>query len=63
MKDGLVMFTVKDQDFLGMSEFLGETIVSFDDVPKTDMTTGLEQLGQVHLKLNRPVSLGMFSSQ
>ncbi|KAJ9577896.1 hypothetical protein L9F63_025242, partial [Diploptera punctata] len=58
MKDGLVMFTVKDQDFLGMNEFLGEAIVPFADVPKTDMTTGLEQLSQVHLKLTRPTNLG-----
>ncbi|PSN30834.1 Protein unc-13 4B [Blattella germanica] len=57
MEDGLIMFTVKDQDFLGMNEFLGETFVSFSDVPKTDMTTGLEQLDQVHLKLSRPIAL------
>ncbi|XP_021939432.1 protein unc-13 homolog 4B isoform X2 [Zootermopsis nevadensis] len=54
LKNGLIMFTVKDQDFLGMNEFLGEAFVSFSDVPKTDMTTGLEELEQVHLKLSRP---------
>jgi hypothetical protein len=52
------MFTVKDQDFLGKNEFLGETFVAFSDVPKTDMTTGLEQLEQVHLKLSRPTQRG-----
>lgn len=57
MKDGLLMFIVKDQDFLGMSEFLGEAFVSFSDIPKTEMTTGLEQMEQVHLKLSRPTNL------
>jgi hypothetical protein len=54
------MFTVKDQDFLGMNEFLGEAFVSFSDVPKTDMTVGLEQLEQVHLRLSRPASQGWY---
>jgi hypothetical protein len=58
IKNGLIMFTVKDQDFLGMNEFLGEAFVSFSDVPKTDMTTGLEQLEQIHLKLSRPTKQG-----
>ncbi|XP_069677889.1 protein unc-13 homolog 4B isoform X4 [Periplaneta americana] len=57
LKDGLLMFIVKDQDFLGMNEFLGEVFVSFSDIPKTEMTTGLEQMEQVHLKLNRPTNL------
>jgi hypothetical protein len=52
------MFTVKDQDFLGMNEFLGEAFVAFSDVPKTEMTTGLEQMAQVHLKLSRPTQQG-----
>ncbi|PNF14104.1 unc-13-like protein 4B [Cryptotermes secundus] len=54
LENGLIMFTVKDQDFLGTNEFLGEAFVAFSDVPKTDMTTGLEQMAQVHLKLSRP---------
>lgn len=48
------MFTIKDQDFLGKNEFLGEAFISFSDIPKTEMTVGLEQLEQVHLKLNTP---------
>jgi hypothetical protein len=58
LKNGLIMFTVKDQDFLGMNEFLGEAFVAFSDVPQTDMTTGLEQMAQVHLKLSRPTRQG-----
>jgi hypothetical protein len=60
LKNGLIMFTIKDQDFLGMNEFLGEAFVSFSDVPKTDMTVGLEQLEQVHLKLSRPTKQGLY---
>jgi len=54
LSNGLIMFTIKDQDFLGKNEFLGEAFISFSDIPKTDMTVGLEQLEQVHLKLSTP---------
>lgn len=60
LENGLIMFTVKDQDFLGTNEFLGEAFVAFSDVPKTDMTTGLEQMEQVHLKLSRPTRQGQY---
>nr|CAD7430429.1 unnamed protein product [Timema monikensis] len=59
MKDAMVQFVIKDQDFLGMrNEFIGETFMSFSDIPKTEMTVGLEQMEQIHLKLSRPASLG-----
>ncbi|CAG2056866.1 unnamed protein product [Timema podura] len=59
MKDAMVQFVIKDQDFLGMrNEFIGETFISFSDIPKTEMTVGLEQMEQIHLKLSRPASLG-----
>jgi hypothetical protein len=60
LSNGLIMFTIKDQDFLGMNEFLGEAFISFSDIPKTDMTVGLEQLEQVHLKLSRPTRQGSY---
>jgi len=52
------MFVIKDQDFLGKNDFLGEAFISFSDIPKTDMTVGLEQLEQVHLKLSTPTRQG-----
>jgi len=58
LNNGLIMFTTKDQDFLGKNDFLGEAFISFSDIPKTDMTVGLEQLEQVHLKLGRPTRQG-----
>lgn len=58
LSNGLIMFTIKDQDFLGKNEFLGEAFISFSDIPKTDMTVGLEQLEQVHLKLSTPTKQG-----
>lgn len=60
LSNGLIMFTLKDQDFLGMNEFIGEAFISFSDIPKTDMTVGLEQLEQVHLKLSRPTRQGWY---
>nr|CAD7447692.1 unnamed protein product [Timema bartmani] len=60
MKDAMVQFVIKDQDFLGMrNEFIGETFISFTDIPKTEMTVGLEQMEQIHLKLSRPASLAV----
>ncbi|XP_066997069.2 protein unc-13 homolog 4B isoform X2 [Anabrus simplex] len=56
IQNGLVLFTIKDQDFLG-NEFIAEAYMSFADVIKTEMTTGLEELEQVHLKLSRPGKL------
>ncbi|KAJ8881430.1 hypothetical protein PR048_017911 [Dryococelus australis] len=59
MENGLVQFIVKDQDFMGMrNEFIGEAFVPFKNIPRTDATTGLEVMEQVHLKLHRPACLG-----
>jgi len=54
LSKGLIMFKIKDQDFLGKNDFLGEAFMPFSDIPKTEMTVGLEQLEQIHLKLSTP---------
>ncbi|XP_046996115.1 protein unc-13 homolog 4B isoform X1 [Schistocerca americana] len=54
IKNGIVHFVVKDQDFIGANQFIGEAYIAFADVPRTDMTKGLEELEQIHLKLSRP---------
>jgi hypothetical protein len=54
----MVMFVVKEKSFLRESRYLGETLVSFDDVPIYDGTTKFEHLEQMHLKLNLPTKLG-----
>lgn len=61
IQNGLILFVIKDQDFLGMrNEFIGEAYLTFAEIQKTKMTTGLEELPQVHLKLNRPTNFGKF---
>lgn len=54
-KDALLLFIVKDQDFLGMrSEFVAEAYFPFSEISSTTMETGLEEMAQIHLKLSRP---------
>ncbi|KAF2898858.1 hypothetical protein ILUMI_07316 [Ignelater luminosus] len=53
--DGLVLFSVKDKDFLGMNnQFIGETFVHFNEIP--DTTNPITSLSQVRLLLNRPTN-------
>ncbi|KAK7866889.1 hypothetical protein R5R35_006049 [Gryllus longicercus] len=56
VEDGMILFTIKDQDFLS-NEFVAEAYIPFADIPQTEMTTGLEELEQIHLKLNKPKNL------
>jgi hypothetical protein len=58
VKDGLVMFTVRDKCLLGADKFLAEGFVSFADITSTDSRVKLENMEQLHLKLNRPLDLG-----
>jgi len=37
---------------------LGETFISFHDIPRCNGTTRFEHLEQMHLKLNMPTKLG-----
>jgi hypothetical protein len=52
------MFMVKEKTFLRRNRYLGETLVSFDDIPKYDGSTKFEHLEQMHLKLSLPTKLG-----
>jgi len=59
VKDGLVMFTVRDKCLLGTDKFLAEGFLSFADITNnTNSTAKLENMEQLHLKLNRPAALG-----
>lgn len=56
LTDGLVVFCVKDRDFLGMSnQFVGEAFVHLKDI--SDTTANIKTLPQVHLFLSRPSNL------
>lgn len=56
---GVVMFVVKDQDFMGMTnEFVSETFVHFKDIPSTQLENDLGNAPQMRLKLTSPKSLG-----
>lgn len=58
-KDALLLFIVKDQDFLGMrSEFIAEAYFPFSEISSTTMETGLQEMAQIHLKLSRPSKFG-----
>ncbi|XP_075222315.1 C2 and C2B_Munc13-like domain-containing protein staccato isoform X2 [Lycorma delicatula] len=55
IKDAMVHFLVKDQDFLGMSsDFVAEAYFPFSGIPSTTMETRLEEMSQIHLKLSKP---------
>jgi hypothetical protein len=58
VENAMVMFVVKEKTFLRESRYLGETLVSFDDIPIYDGTTKFEHLEQMHLKLSLPTKLG-----
>ncbi|KAB0801825.1 hypothetical protein PPYR_04011 [Photinus pyralis] len=56
LSDGLILFCVKDKDFLGMSnQFIGEAFVHIKDIPSS--TGNIKTLPQVHLYLSRPSNL------
>jgi hypothetical protein len=61
VKDGLVMFTVRDKCLLGADKFLAEGFVSFADITNTDSRVKLENMEQLHLKLNHPADLGILT--
>lgn len=58
-ENGIVMFVVKDQDFMGMTnEFVSETFVHFNDIPSTQLENDLGNVPQIRLKLTSPKTLG-----
>lgn len=55
VKDGLVMFTVRDKCLLGADKFLAEGFLSFAEITNdTNSRVKLQNMEQLHLKLNRP---------
>ncbi|KDR23281.1 Unc-13-like protein D [Zootermopsis nevadensis] len=57
VENAMVMFVVKEKTFLRRNRYLGETFISFDDIPRYDGSTKFEHLEQMHLKLNPPTKL------
>lgn len=51
------MFSIKDKDFLGMSnQYIAEAFLHFEDIPNT--TEPVNSLTQQHLMLSRPNKIG-----
>lgn len=51
LPNGLIMFSVKDKDFLG-NDYIGEAFIHFKDV--SDTSEVISDLPQTHLYLQRP---------
>lgn len=61
LDDALVIFSVKDKDFLGMNnQFMGESFFKFSEIPNTEQD--IDRLPQVHLPLHRPTNFSKFST-
>ncbi|XP_025408650.1 protein unc-13 homolog 4B isoform X2 [Sipha flava] len=57
-ENGLVMFILKDQDFMGMTnEFISEAFVHFKDIPSTPLENDLGSVPQIKLFLTSPKSM------
>ncbi|KAK2715004.1 hypothetical protein QYM36_009861, partial [Artemia franciscana] len=52
--DSLVVFTVKDYDLVGSSEFMGEAFLHFRDVVRGLGSEDLKEVNQVVMPLTRP---------
>jgi hypothetical protein len=60
-ENGLVMFILKDQDFMGMTnEFISEAFVHFKDIPSTPLENDLGSVPQIKLFLTSPKSMGNY---
>lgn len=59
LSDALVIFSVKDKDFLGMNnQFMGETFMKFSEIPSRN--GHIDDLPQVHLPLHRPSNFSKY---
>lgn len=55
MDNALLIFSIKDRDYFGISnQFVAECFISFEDIGKADPTE------QIHLMLSRPNTTGLF---
>lgn len=62
-KNGIVMFKIEDQDFMGMTnEFISETFVHFKDIPSTQLENEADNSPQIRLTMTVPKSLGTYFS-
>lgn len=60
-KNALVMFIIKDQDFMGLrNEFISETFVHFKDIPSAQAEDQFTCLPQIKLNMTVPKSLGRY---
>lgn len=56
MKNALIHFSVKDKDLFGISnQYIADCFVLFNEIGNYDKQQ------QIHLKLNRPSTLGRFN--
>ncbi|XP_069677905.1 protein unc-13 homolog 4B-like [Periplaneta americana] len=57
IENAMVMLMVKEKSYLRKNRYLGETLISFDDIPRFDGSIKFYDLEQMHLKLNPPTRL------
>lgn len=57
MDDAIIIFSVKDEDYFGMSnQYLADAFLMFKDI--ADITSDTGSIQQLHLKLTRPQNEG-----
>ncbi|KAI5741002.1 hypothetical protein M8J76_009426 [Diaphorina citri] len=56
LKDALLQFVVKDQDFLGKNEFVGESFLFMNRIKFAQDSEKLLDMEQIHMKLGKPSS-------
>lgn len=61
LKDGLLLFSVKDKDLLGYNnQYIGEAFLNFADIKDTNEP--LSSLPQVRLQLSRPTNSSKYKN-
>lgn len=53
-----ILFSVKDRDLIGTNELMGESFLSFQQIPRGDASIDMTELNQVILPLSTPVEKG-----
>lgn len=61
MNDAIILFSVKDYDYFGMSnQYVADAFMMFQDI--ADITSDTGSIKQMHLKLTRPHNEGKLNS-
>lgn len=61
MDEAIILFSVKDKDYFGMSnQYVADAFIMFKDI--ADITSDTGSIKQLHLKLTRPQNEGSFMS-